>query len=375
MKLKKQINYLLHNAFFLLLLSIQFVAVAKPDNETKITRTTSKSFRVNPDVDVNLTNKYGKVVVNTWEKPTVKIEVNVTAFGKNEDVVQKLLKRVDLDFDNSSSYVDINTVLDRKSGFLQDVWNVISDQAKVVFNKNRIQIDYEIYIPQMAEITINNKFGDVFLGDMDAECKVKVSHGNLRVESLKKMSSLHVNFGKATIKSMEQGSLTLQAGQADVAFANMLEISSHSSEIVIDVVNELQLDTRNDKIRIRQVGLISGKSTFSKINIEKFSQELNLNLNFGLLEIREITAGFGQIKIEGKSADIELRFQPKSYFNWTTTTKEDKVSLPPSAIISTQSYDEDEKLMTKKGTIGKKKSVVSNVSIYADGGDVNMRLL
>lgn len=359
----------------MLLLSASFITAAKPSNETKITRTTSKSFRVNPDVDVSLTNKYGKVVINTWDKPTVKVEVNVTAFGKNEEVVQKLLKRVDLDFEDSDSYVDINTVLDRKSGFLQEVWNTISDQAKVVFNKNRIQIDYELYVPHMAELNINNKFGDVFLGEIEGQSNIRVAHGNLRVEKLKGASSLHVNFGKAIVKSMEQGTLKVQAGSADVGFANMLEINSHSSEIAIDQVNELRLDSRNDKIRIRQVGMLAGKSTISKIIIDKFIQDLSMRSNFGSLEIREVMAGFGQINIEGKSSDVSLRFQPNASFNWSITTKEDKVSLPSSASITNESFDEDEKLITKKGVMGKQKLSASHVSIYANGGDVSLRVL
>ncbi|MGB0522908.1 MAG: DUF4097 family beta strand repeat-containing protein [Flammeovirgaceae bacterium] len=374
MKLKKQIKYLLLNCFTLLL-SVQFIAVAKPNNETKITRTTSKSFRVNPDVDVSLTNKYGKVIVNTWEKPTVKVEVNVTAFGKNEEVVQKLLKRVDLDFDDSDRYVDIQTVLDRKSGFLQDVWNTISDQAKVVFNKNRIQIDYELYVPQMAEVSINNKFGDVFLGELEGQCNVRVSHGNLRVESLKEMSKLHVNFGKATLKSVEQAVLNLQGGTADVNYANMLELNSHASDVSIDAVNELRLDTRSGSLRIRQAKLVSGKSTFTKINIDKFTQDLSLKLHFGDLIIREITDQFSQIAIESKSTDIDFYFHPTAYFDWSITSKEDKTHLPSSATIQSNTYNEDEKLQTQKGAIGKQKAAIAHVSIYADGGDVNIRLL
>jgi len=373
MKLKKQPILLLLKC--LLILSVPFFTVAKPNDGSKISRTTSRTFRVNPDVNVTLTNKYGKVVVNTWDKPTVKVEANVTAFGKNDEVVQKLLKRVELDFDNSDNYVTINTVLDRKSGFLQDVWNSISDGAKVVFNKNRIQIHYELHVPQMAEMNINNKFGDVILGEMSATCKVRVSNGNLRVESIKQPSRLHVNFGQASIKYMEEGSLTLHAGEADIDAANLLEISSHSSDIEIGTVKELRLDSRNDKVRIKQLDILSGKTTFTKINIDQFNLDISLRINFGYLELREAVSDFSQINIEGRSADITLRFHPDTYLKWSITAKENKFSLPSQVSIDSQSFDSHKKLVSKKGSLGTTKSSVSHLSIYADGGDVNLRIL
>jgi len=350
------------------------VLIANPFNDTKLTRTTSRSFKVNPDVEVTITNKYGKVVVKTWDRSTVKVEASVTAFGKNNDIVQKLLKRVDLDFEDSERYVSIETVLDRKSGFFQDIWNSVSDGANIVFNKNRIQINYELYVPEMAQITIDNKFGDVILGAMNAPCKIKVAHGNLRAESFKKSSRLHVNFGQASIQYLEEAVLVVQVGEANVEAANLLEINSHSSEISIGSVNELRLNSRNDKIRILKVALLSGKTTLSKINIDQFRQDLSLKISFGYIEIREVTSNFGQIDIDGRLADITLRFSPEAYLNWKVKAKEDRISLPSAAQIDHQSYN-DKKATEKEGTLGTKKSQVGYVSISAEGGHVALRIL
>jgi len=86
--------------------------VQAKETDTKLTKHVSQSYKAEKDVTVDVSNKYGQVIINTWQKDSVKVEVEITAHGKNDDNVEKALKRIDLDFKQSGNFITLETVLD-----------------------------------------------------------------------------------------------------------------------------------------------------------------------------------------------------------------------------------------------------------------------
>ena len=101
-----------------------------PLQDTKLQKTISRDFKAPEGRSLEITNKYGDLIINTWDKDSIKVEIEITAYGKNDDAAEKLMNRIDFDFDQSLNYIEIETVFDRKSGFFQELWNDISDYSK-----------------------------------------------------------------------------------------------------------------------------------------------------------------------------------------------------------------------------------------------------
>ncbi len=90
-------------------------AVGGGKEDTSLSKTITKSFLVPKDGSIRIVNKYGPIVINTWDKDSLNLKIVITAWGKNDKNVDRMMSRVDFDFNQSSRYLELKTVLDRSS--------------------------------------------------------------------------------------------------------------------------------------------------------------------------------------------------------------------------------------------------------------------
>lgn len=362
-------NLLTFNTFLpgLLLVAI-FQSPAQVSSQQS--KTVTEEYQVASDANVEITNKYGQVIVNTWEKNEVKVEVVVTAYGKNRSAGEKILDRVDFDFNKVNNYVILETILDRKSGFFKDLLNNIGDYSKTLLSKNRLDVDYELYVPENASVKVENKFGDVFLSDLTNTCDIKVSNGNLKAQKLEGNAIISVSFGNAYIKSIANANIELKVADIEIDEAHELIINSSSSEILIHQAKKARINSRNDKLKITEISHFSGKSSFSKIEVSKLLELTDLDMSYGFLSVSEINNNFSKIQLTGKSTDFNLSFDQTSYFNARLLAKEDKLVIPKK--IADVEIDSKDEFVSVNGTIGNKNSRPGSVNIDAQKGDLKV---
>ncbi|MEO1052033.1 MAG: hypothetical protein AAFX87_15480 [Bacteroidota bacterium] len=363
----------------LALVLVGSVATAKPgnDEDTKLTKTITKGFVLPKNGSVELKNKYGQIVVNNSEDDSVRVSILVTAFGKDYSSANKILSRVDFDFDQTNQYITIETLLDRKSGFIKEVWNNIGDASKALLSKNKLEVDYEIYIPKWAQLNLENKFGDVYLHERDGPCEITVSHGNLRANAFNARANIEASFGDVKIKYLKSGNLTLKAAEADIQKIGEVDMKSSSSEIRVKEAIELKVDSRSDKLlRIGKINRLSGKGLFSKITVERLDRSIDMDMNYGEIESSEVVFNFSRIDISGRSTDIQLYFEDQSYVELDIEAKQEDLSLPVErSDVNTSYLDDKGKYVKVTGNIGTKNNYPGRVTIKAQGGDVDINFL
>ena len=312
--------------------------------------------------------------MNTWDVDSVKIDIEVTAYGKTSSEAYKILDRVDFDFFYNRDFLKIETVLDRKAGFFKELWRDIGDYSKTLLSKTKMRIEIEIYIPAYSNLTIENKFGDIYLDEMFGELSVDLSYGNLRANNLSNFSSISVGFGEARIKTFDRGRVELKAAIMDIEKTGNLEITSSSSTLIVHQANVLKVDSRNDKrLQFDSVNKLTGSSNFSKIKIGKLVQEIEIETVFGELIIEDIGTHFNQILVNGRATDVRLHFSPESYFTVDIEARDDKLHLPSVAANLEKNYlDEKKKFVEVSGTVGKPSNNPSKVKVNVHNGDLDM---
>jgi hypothetical protein len=359
-------------AYSLLLLGFCLSAYGNGQDDTKLTKTVTKSFAVPDNGSVRIVNKYGPVTINTWTKDSVKVEIITTAWGKNDKSVEKMMRRVDFDFIQSSRYLEISTVLDRSSGFFAEVWNNIGDYSKTLLSQNKLKIEYKIYIPEHLDLEINNKFGDIYLYEYAGKLDVTLSHGNIRATKLTQVN-LDLSFGNADIKSVREASLSLKGTECTFTAIGNATITSSSSDIQIAEATFLKLDSRSDrKVRIEHVDEIQGSSNFSKFDIGQINDIVRLDLNYGEIKIGPQEA-FNAITLTGKNTPITVQFEPTALFAYEIEGQEDKIQLPAGHNAKKSYLNEKDNLARFTGTVGKTPS--GKLKVFSDNGEVEIELL
>jgi hypothetical protein len=348
-----------------------------PTDDTKLTKTITRSFKIPGDGHISIINKYGPVVINTWKKDSVYVKIEVTAYGKNDKSVNKIMDRVDFDFDQNTKYLLIATVLDRSSGFFTEVWNNLGDYSKTLLSQNQLKIEYTIWLPSTLSLEVSNKFGDVYFEDYIGDLDIELSHGNFRAGNLKGRLDLDLSFGNSDLKSVGQAELILKATESDFDQIAKATIHSSSSEITIEKIGSLRLDSRSDRrILIKNAGTISGASRFSKVQIDSFEEDLKLELNYGSLRINNLKPGFSRIDLQGKTTEINLNFSEGNYLDFEYTGNENKLFITSGDNMLKKEYiDSKEKIVRINGMLGLKNTATpGKVILHTESGEVNVKI-
>lgn len=298
------------------------------DDDTRLTKVIERGFKVKSNVTIDLNNKYGQIILNSWNKDSVGIRIQVTTYGKNDDTVEKLMDRVDFDFNNTANFLTIETVFDRSSGVFKELWNSVSDVSKTLLSKSRIAVDYEIYVPAKSSVELVNRFGNIYVNQHGGKLTVDLSHGDFRASNLEAPVDLVLGYGRANVRSLGEARINLKGGELDLNKAARLDLSSTSSKIYLQDVSNLRLDSRNDQIRLDEVNQISGKANFSDIQIDRLFDSTDIDLLYGELGIKNIMPSFSRIRISGRTADVHLNIDPSSSFTVDLFGRKDRIMLP-----------------------------------------------
>lgn len=341
-------------------------------DEAKLTKTITKGYQVKVGSKLELHNKYGEVIIDTWSKDSIAIIITITAFGKNDESAERLMKRTDIQFNSVVNGVMVSTQLDKSNGGLRNFWNELNGYSQTIISKDQLTIDYHVYLPEYLNLELNNKYGDVYVGARSATTRLDISNGNLKAEDLKGDVYLNLRFCDADISSVQQADISLKSAELNLETADNLKLQSSSSTIHLSSVDQLRLVSRTDKISITKIGSLEGRSSFSKIRLKNLEHGLDLETNYGTLTLEEVYSDFSEVLVRGKSTDMNLTFEHMAYFNTRIVAKEGKYDLPKDHGLKQVYTDGTEKFILSTGQLGVYKSGPGEVNIDAQGGKVRV---
>lgn len=340
-------------------------------DDVKLTKNITKSFSVGKQPEVDIINKYGKVVINGWDKDSVKVSVDIVAYGKNSDAVEKLISKVDVDFMHNANYLSMETEMSKRKGGFGNFLSDLEGYGKSFLNSHKITIDYTVYLPNQSVIALENKFGDVFLDRLEGSVNIDLSHGDLKARELNGASNISLSYGKGRVKYLKEGFIKLKIGEIDIQEGEKVSVESSSSELIFGDIKSLLLNSRNDKVRTGILQVLKGSGDFTDILVAGVEKELEINLEYGDFYVERIGDQFRSVLINSKAADVNLVLSPESYFAAQISGHEDRMIIPNSMLTlgkkdnSGAGYD-----FTLIGNVGPTRSEKGKVTIKSIDADL-----
>jgi len=342
---------------------------------TNMTKKINKQYKVAADVTVDISNKYGRVAVKSWEKDSVMINIEITAYSKDTRTAQRLMERVEIDLNNMGSFVTAETVLDRGSSSFKELMNTVGDYSKTVLSANKVTVDYEVTLPVAASLYLDNKFGDVFIADHNGPVRLTLAHGDFKANELKGKSTLDLSFGKSNVKRVADVELTLKAAQVDIQQARNVQLTSMTSELRVESVLTARVDSRNDKLNFGKIGWVSGKGMFTDWVLGEVQETLDLQLNYGQVIVQSLHKDFGNVRVSSKFTDLDLTLDSGSWVNLDIQAEKDKIYIPGNwfSLLTNMPIEGKEDYVQLKGMVGKTNSRQGNMGLDVQGGTVTLR--
>lgn len=277
----------------------------------------SKSYSVDANDVLQISNSFGKIVVNTWAKNEFKVDVQMKFSADDEDYVNNMI--------NGSSISD--SKVGSLISFRTNMANINGNHGN-----NHIEINYTVYMPAGNSIDVNNRFGNITLPDLSGNASIKVSYGSLFAQQL---------LGKEN--------------NVELRFA-----SDNSSTIT--VFNGGRLKLSYSKLKVGVLNNVNSDISFSSISIDKLKNSADFRIKYGDgFTINNIDRSVRNLNINASFTNIKLDFKNAESFNFDVTTKMGGFDYNDDRIKVTAKTPSDEdkgwsSTKTYKGYIGKNNS-------------------
>ena len=316
------------------------------------TRKITKAYRVNNSTTIDIYNKYGKVHIVTWDQDSVRFDIDLRIKANSDAKVNKLKNNIDFDFTGTEYYVIAKTRIGNNSNA---IFSDLADLAgSLMQSDNKVNIDYLVMMPKHINLKIENKFGDVYIDDLDGNVNLTLSNGELKANDLKGNTVINLNSGDGVVNFIKDGNVSISYSNFHVKNTDKLTMDSRSSVINIDKADFLKLISRRDKYYLPEITDLYGESYFTDFTIHQLSDELNYSLKYGNLSIENITKGFSFIQVNSEYTDIDLVFDRGVAYDIDITHHSDVILNYPRQIsnLQTKVINEDDKQNLTYGKIG-----------------------
>lgn len=341
---------------------------AQSDSEM---RSFMKTVPVGKETFLEVSNKYGTIHITPWNKDSAYIKAEVKAFAPNQAKLKKMFDGVSVNITETTYLVRAQTDFTQNINMLFESFKGMT--SKLISYDSRVEINYYISIPDYLNLTIENKYGDVYMENNTGTISISVSNGSFKANSLGKGSSITLAFCDATINSVISGKIDASFSEISIGETGDISINSISSRYEIKKAGMIRSESRRDKFFIGNIEKLEGNSYFTDYNVNDLKKELNLKTRYGSVNADLVERGFEAININSGYSDISLGFDQGSSYNLDIRHINAFLVLPDKNINTEQkTLNEEKKEYMTYGTVGKNPGT-TKVKIDATRGNIYLK--
>ncbi len=328
------------------LLSALWVHAATQD------KTINKSFKVKPSTKIEIDNKFGKVHVNTWDQNEVKVLVEIEVNDSKN--VDELLNSIHIDFDHEpgENHLKMKTSYDD------------------IRRKASYSVNYTLSVPRSNPLAISNKFGDVYISDLNGDLDLDLGYGQLKAEQLNGNVELDMEFGSgmSQIAFIKKGKIEIKYTKLTIDKAGPLEIEAQFSEIFSADLSSVNVEMKYGKLISSEIGSVIGGLSFSDFETELLKGNFDLQCKHNHVQIDRVGENVNDIRFEGKFSKMDIGLSDANHFKFDFELKFG--DLKQRGIQLMFEYAEIDKTdKTYRGVIGKKEKA-GNFEFNSEYGDL-----
>lgn len=280
----------------LLLLLFPILAFGK-NGDSEFKKTIVKEFPANSGTTLNVSNKYGKIVVHTWNRNEVKAIVVITGFGKNMEEAESITRMVDIGIETPGNDINLKTNYNTSSGNKWFSWGNRKN------SKDYVNIDYELFVPEkFGKLMLENNFGDIITDVLTFPAELRLNYCSYDIKGAQKPLDINMNYcdrgriGKADV-------VTIRANYSNVKsdVINSLTTRSNYSDFTIGTVTNLSVSANYDDYIVTKVGSVTAKCNYTDFRITELQTTANAHMVYGDFSAKILANTF-------KGADMHLTY-------------------------------------------------------------------
>ncbi|HVU93941.1 MAG TPA: hypothetical protein VHE34_01915 [Puia sp.] len=309
--MKKHIR-LLSLATVLLVLSAPVMTLAaNGDEDVRKQKLINKHYDVTADDKLEIDNQFGNVVVSTWDKNEITVDIEISVRASSEERAQNIMNKIDVKDGRDGKNIWFKTKVGEINNN-RDNGNRHND------NERGFYIDYVIHMPESNRLDIANSFGKTEVPAFKGLVTLTSKFGSLNAGKLDNVDQIDVEFGKAYITSVNNGKVIFKfnkesrIGKVNGNVKINSEFSQNVQFNVADEINELNVVESYSGVR-----LVVNKDLSAQIDVHTSFGKFHNESDFAIAEARGDTEDWGpkfDKDYSGKAGDGRAKIRIKSSF-------------------------------------------------------------
>ncbi|NOY36663.1 MAG: DUF4097 domain-containing protein [Chlorobi bacterium] len=334
--------------------------------QDEISKTYHKEYAVDNQTTLVISNKYGDVNFEDWDKNAIEIDVKISVDLPDRERAQKMLDYLDVEFSQAGSRIEATTTIDNR--FSRSGWNRWGKEGK------KFSIDYTIHAPASIDAELMNKYGDTFVSKISGHALLSVKYGNLKVNKLtradaKPLNIIVIGYGKGVIDEAKWLKLDMKYSKLEIGKAQALAGETAYSKLTIDELSSLVAESKYDTYKLGTVKNLILDIAYGHVSANKVTAKVSVESRYTGINIEHIPAGFKSIKIDNKYGSISLGIDEDASYKLKAEAQYCKISVPESSQLSRIVENTSS---TYSGIVGKQQNPSSTVSIETRYGSVKL---
>ncbi|HCI54804.1 MAG TPA: hypothetical protein DFI01_02645 [Bacteroidales bacterium] len=331
----------------------------------EVTKEFRKEFVADENTVVDLNNRYGNVVVASWNNNKVDIYVKITVEHPDRSKAEELINLIDIRFEEMPGKVTAETIIYDK--FNSSVWG----------KNKRFSINYTVKMPYNSGLVLTNKYGDTFIDELGGHADLNVKYGNLTVTELtrgdeKPINHINIGYGKALIKSAGWLDLYLRyATMVELPSARALLIDSKYSKIKIGNVSSMVVTSRYDNYSIDKINNLIMETGYTTLNVGTIEKKFVIEGNYGSINVDNVPKNFDSIDINTKYTGVRIGIDPAASYKLDGTSSYSSIKFPEEHLTIKKRIIENTSSEIE-GIVGKEQNTSSTVKVRTSYGSVKL---
>ncbi len=242
-------------AFSAVLLLTSLVQAQKNEKlEFTKERAISKTYPASGNT-LDIKNTFGHVKFIAWDKNEIKVDVKIEVASNNKEMAEHTFESIDVSDNQSGNTIRFKTTIESKKGMSCNNCST------------NMHINYEVHLPVTVPLDLENSFGNIELPDYKGAVSISNKFGNLAAGSLGTVKDIHIEFGKAQIKSIADIDATFKFSKIQI------ENLSGTNKIKMEFCDSSRIVLPNN------LTSLDLKESYSTINLKPAS---NLSANYSI---------------------------------------------------------------------------------------------
>ena len=334
--------------------------------QERIGKEIHKTFDISKQTNLGIENKYGNIDIRNWEKPSIDVRVQIKLFDLSDKKAQEVLDMIHIEHYTENGKIIFRTEYDDSFG--KSLININNGDRK-------FEVNYIVNMPHTVPLSIENKYGNVFLERLSSASNIAIKYGKLKANDISsadknKMMQIMLGYSDAAIEECSWLKIQMKYSKINIEESKALIVLSKYSKVYVDRGSSIVAEGKYDTYQIGTLANFVAESEYSHFKFKSIGKKLQLDTRYTDVKVGYMPASFESVNIINRYGSYYIGIEDGASYALKGIAKYGGISYPDNSRVNRFQKTTE---LTVEGFVGKDANTSNKVSIDTKYGSVKLK--